>query len=195
MFTFYLGYSFCEKFIVDNDNESEHMRLIILCAIFSSYICFSIETTAMHAGWWDVYFESSKVAASDLLAGWFYTTLLFFSIYFILIGKVRKVSNIILPILITILIAIIEFTEQLMFTPQNLLIILFYIVILVIICVLYPYFAVIIITLACLFFIYPIRIVFTNDTRILTFFIIQFGYLCLILKKPQVFEIEIINKN
>jgi hypothetical protein len=192
IFTFYLGYSLCEKFIEKNDSEPEYMRLMVLCAIFSSYICFSIETTAMHAGWWEVYFESSDLAASDLLAGWFYTTLLFVSIYLILIGKVKNMKNQILPVLIMILIGIIEFTERIMILPDEILIIILYIGIVVIICVLYPYLAIIIIPLACLFFINPFRILFNNDTRILTFFLIEFVYLSLILKKPEIFELKFI---
>ncbi|MFX0072462.1 MAG: hypothetical protein ACFFAO_15365 [Candidatus Hermodarchaeota archaeon] len=193
IFTFYLGYSLCEKFLVNDESESEYMRLMVLCAIFSSYICFSIETTAMHAGWWIVYFESSEVAASDLLAGWFYTTLIFFSIYFILIGKVKRIKNLILPILLILLIAIIEFMEQILIVPEEILVIIIYFTILVMICFLYPYLAVLMLMLAFLFFIYPIRIIFTNDIRIFTFFVVGFGYMYLILKKPEMFEYEIIN--
>jgi len=191
LFTFYLGYSLCEKFI-DPENEAEYMRLMVLCAIFSSYICFSIETTAMHMGWWEVFFEMSNFAASDLLAGWFYSALLFFSIYIILIGKVKNKKNLLLPILIIILLATVEITEQLMMTPDEIVIIIFYIILLAIICILYPYLAIILLTLACLFFINPIRVLFDNNTRIMIFFIVEFAYLILILKKPEIFEFEII---
>jgi len=191
LFTFYLGYCFCEKFLVSGE-EPEYLRLMVFSAIFSSYICFSIETTAMYMGWWDVFFESSNFAASDLLAGWFYSALLFFSIYFILIKKVKTIKYLILPILIVILLAIVEFTEQLMMIPSEIGIIILLIIILVLIFILYPYLIIILLTIICLFFINPIRTLSDNNTRIFIFFAIEFIYLLLIVKYPEIIEFEII---
>lgn len=191
LFTFYLGYCFCEKFL-DSEEESEYSRLMVLSAIFSSYICFSIETTAMYMGWWEVFFESSNYAASDLLAGWFYSALLFFSIYNILIKKVNKNKNLILPILIIILLTIVEFTEVLMMSPSEIGIIVILIIILAIIFILYPYLIIMLLTIVCLFFIKPIRILFDNNTRILIFFAIEFIYLILIVKYPKIIDFEFI---
>jgi hypothetical protein len=191
IFTFYLGYSLCEKFMINQD-ESDYMRLMVLCSIFSSYICFSIETTAMYMGWWIVFFEGSNFAASDLLAGWFYTTLLFFSIYFMLIGKIKQKKNIILPVLITVLIGIIETMEKLLIIPNEIGVIIFYLIILGLICVIFPYLSIILIALAFLYFINPVRILFDNNSRILIFFIIEFTYLFLIIKKPEMIKFQII---
>lgn len=192
MFTYYLGYCLCEK-LVNPEENTEYPRLMVMCAIFSSYICFSIETLALYMGWWEAFFDSSNFAASDLLAGWFYSALLYFSIYIILIGKARKFKNLLLPVLIIILIAIVEIREQLMIIPDEIIIIILYIIILAIICILYPYLAIIILTLALLFFINPTRVLFDNNTRIIVFFIVEFAYLLLILKKPEIFDIKIIN--
>ena len=190
IFTYYLGYSLCEK-LIDQEENSEYPRLMVMSAIFSSYICFSIETVALYLGWWEVFFESSNLAASDLLAGWFYSALLFFSIYIILIGKATKLENLVLPFLIILLIAIVEIREQLMIVPNEIIIIIIYIIVLAIICILYPYLAIIFLTLALLFFINPTRVLFDNNARIMVFFIVEFIYLLLLLKKPEIFETEI----
>ncbi len=190
IFTYYLGYSLCEK-LIDQEEKSDYPRLMVMSAIFSSYICFSIETVALYLGWWDVFFESSNFAASDLLAGWFYSALLFFSIYIILLGKATQPGNFLLPILIILLIAIIEIREQLMIIPSEIIIVIVYIILLAVICILYPYLAIFILTLAFLFFINPTRVLFDNNTRIIVFFIVEFVYLLLLLKKPEIFETEI----
>ena len=190
IFTYYLGYSLCEK-LIDQEEKSDYPRLMVMSAIFSSYICFSIETVALYLGWWEVYFESSNLAASDLLAGWFYSALLFFSIYIILLGKATKSGNFLLPILIILLIAIIEIEERLMIIPSEIIIIIIYIILLAVICILYPYLAIFILTLAFLFFINPTRVLFDNTTRIIVFFIVEFVYLLLLLKKPEIFETEL----
>ena len=184
LFTFYLGYCFCEKFFV-LEKESEYMRLIVSCAIFSSYICFSIETAAMYMGWWEVFFETSNFAASDLLAGWFYSALLFFSIYFVLIGKIKSVRNLLLPILTVVLIASIELIGQLTLVFYEIGIILYFFILLAIIFVLYPYLIVFLLTLICLFFISPVRSLVDNNARILIFFVVEFAYLVLVLKYPK----------
>lgn len=193
LFTFYLGYCFCQKFLV-LEKESEYMRLIVLCAIFSSYICFSIETAAMYMGWWEVFFESSNFAASDLLAGWFYSTLLFFSIYFVLIGKIKSARNLLLPILIIVLIASVELIGQLAFTFNEIGVILYFFVLLAIVFFLYPYLTIFLLPLTFLFMISPIRSLVDNNARILIFFVIEFAYLVLILKYSKVFEMDLLEK-
>jgi hypothetical protein len=190
IFTYYLGYNLCEK-LIDQEEKSEYPRLMVMSAIFSSYICFSIETVALYLGWWEVFFESSNLAASDLLAGWFYSALLFFSIYIILLGKATQSGNFLLPILLIFLIAIIEIKERLMIIPSEIIIIIVYIILVALICILYPYLAIFILTLAFLFFINPTRVLFDNNTRIIVFFIVEFVYLLLLLKKPEIFETEI----
>ena len=190
IFTYYLGYNLCEK-LIDQNEKSDYPRLMVMSAIFSSYICFSIETVALYLGWCEVFFESSNLAASDLLAGWFYSALLFFSIYIILLGKATKPRNFLLPILIIFLIAIIEIEERLMIIPSEIIIIIVYIILLALICILYPYLAIFFLTLAFLFFINPTRVLFDNNTRIIVFFIVEFVYLLLLLKKPEIFETEI----
>ncbi|MBD3254660.1 MAG: hypothetical protein GF383_06180 [Candidatus Lokiarchaeota archaeon] len=191
LFTYYLGYSLCESFMKDA-SEPEYLRLMILSALFSSFICFSIETAAMYLGWWEVFFESSEFAASDLLAGWFYSALLYFSIFFILLGKIKKKKNLILPFLIIFLITIIEFTEVLYFTFQLLLINIIYFTILTIICIIFPFLSIFLIPLGILFFIGPTRDLLNNNGRIIIFFIVEFAYLYILLKKPKIVEIEAI---
>ncbi len=191
IFTFYLGYALCVNFI-DVNTSHAHVQLIIFCAIFSSTICFSIETTAMYMGWWKVFFETSSYAASDLLAGWFYTTLLFFSLYFIIIKKLRGIKNYLLPILLIVLIAYIEIVEILPFTLETIPLIILYFLIILVIILLYPYLAILIITLALLFFIEPSRALTTNDLRILIFFIVEYSYFVLILRYPKIFTMQLI---
>ena len=190
MFTYYLGYNLCEK-LIDQEEKSDYPRLMVMSAIFSSYICFSIETVALYLGWWEVFFDSSNLAASDLLAGWFYSALLFFSIYIILLRKATQPGNFLLPILIILLIAIIEIQERLMIISSEIIIVIVYIILLALICILYPYLAIFLLTLAFLFFINPTRVLFDNNTRIIIFFIVEFVYFIVLLKKPEIFETEI----
>ncbi len=191
IFTFYLGHALCSKLILIKTHQ-DYLRLMMACSIFSSVICFSIETLAMYMGWWEVFFETSSYAASDLLAGWFYTTLLFFSIYLLITRKLKDVRTLILPFLLIFLIGIIEIVEILKFSMSNAVVVIIYLILLAIIILLHPYLSIILITLALLFFFESIRVFTTNDTRIIIFFSIEFIFLFLVLKSPFLFETQLI---
>lgn len=192
MFTFYLAYYFSEKLVKPKDQESDAVRVLMACAIFSSFICFLIETAAIYMEWWEVHFVESHFAASDLLSGWFLTTMLFFSIYFILLGKFKKLKNITLSLMVISLIAIIELAEQILFTNEYILYIVLYLLLITIFTIIHPSLAVFLIPQGILFFIQPTRMLFTNDWRIIIFFIIEFSYLMLILFYSKVFQLDIV---
>lgn len=111
VFAFYLGNEFTKP-LIKIMNEKDVYFHIVLCGIFADCICIPIETAALRMGWWDFGTRGNEIASASLMGGWMGTTILFFSIFFLITKKMAK-QRIILPLLISCIPVCIETTEML----------------------------------------------------------------------------------
>lgn len=88
VFTFYLAYEFTDR-LIKPKTVKDHNDFIIFAAIFSTCVCIPIETAAMNMNWWWLKYWpiSDHIAPLGLMGGWFYTTVVFFCIYFVMKKK------------------------------------------------------------------------------------------------------------
>jgi hypothetical protein len=84
VFTFYLAYEFTNK-LIEPKTENDYKDFIIFAAFFSTFICIPIETAAMNMDWWKLikWPINDNIAPHGLIGGWMYTSMVFFSIYFV----------------------------------------------------------------------------------------------------------------
>jgi hypothetical protein len=90
VFTFYLAYEFTNK-LIRTKTVKDYKDFIIFAAFFSTCICIPIETAALNMNWWSLYFSAnSNIAPMLLMSGWFYTSVVFFCIYFVAKKKLPR---------------------------------------------------------------------------------------------------------
>lgn len=92
VFTFYLAYEFINK-LIEPKTVRDYKDFIIFAAFFSTFICIPIETAAMNMSWWRIshYMDyMGNIAPYPLMGGWFYTSAVFFCIYFVVKKKLPR---------------------------------------------------------------------------------------------------------
>jgi hypothetical protein len=90
VFTFYLAYEFVNK-LIEPKTGKDYKDFILFAASFSTFICIPIETAAMQMHWWWLSFNlDGNIAPFYLMGGWFYTSVLFFCIYFVVKKKLPR---------------------------------------------------------------------------------------------------------
>ena len=91
VFTFYLAHEFTDR-LIQPKTIQDYKNFVIFTAFFSTFICIPIETAAMHMNWWWLVHCDPKdiIAPFHLIAGWFYTSVVFFCIYLSLKKKLPK---------------------------------------------------------------------------------------------------------
>jgi hypothetical protein len=84
VFTFYLAYEFTNK-LMEPKTVKDYKDFIIFTAFFSTCICIPIETAAISMDWWKLikWPINDNIAPHGLIGGWIYTSVVFFSIYFV----------------------------------------------------------------------------------------------------------------
>lgn len=83
VFTFYLAYEFVNK-LIEPKTAEDYKDFVTFTAIFSTCICIPIETAALNMHWWRVsFYMGGNIAPFALMSGWFYTSALFFCLYFV----------------------------------------------------------------------------------------------------------------
>jgi hypothetical protein len=107
IFTFYLAYEFINK-LIEPKTVKDYKDFIIFAAFFSTFICIPIETAALNMNWWSMsFYTGSNIATVLLMGGWFYTSVVFFSIYFVVKKKLPQ-EQLWLAILLLIFIFVLE---------------------------------------------------------------------------------------
>ena len=107
IFTFYLAYEFVNK-LIEPKTVKDYKNFVIFAAFFSCCICIPIETAAMNMRWWLLYFYADgHIAPILLMVGWFYTSVVFFCIYFV-VKKKLPIEQLWVAIFLLILVFVLE---------------------------------------------------------------------------------------
>ena len=90
VFTFYLAYEFISK-LIEPKTVKDYKDFVIFAAFFSTFICIPMETAAINMNWWIVsFYMNDNIAQLGLMGGWFYTSVVFFCIYFVVKKKLPR---------------------------------------------------------------------------------------------------------
>jgi hypothetical protein len=91
IFTFYLAYEFINNKLIEPKSANDYKDFVVFAAFFSTFICIPIETAAMNMKWWSLHFSTDgNIAPFYLMSGWFATSALFFSAYFVVKKKMPR---------------------------------------------------------------------------------------------------------
>jgi hypothetical protein len=109
VFTFYLAHEFVNK-LIEPKTVKDYKDFIIFAGFFSTCICIPIETAAMNMNWWwlNGFHINDNIAPFHLMGGWFYTSVVFFCIYFVAKKKLSR-EQLWFAVFLLIYVCLIEF--------------------------------------------------------------------------------------